>query len=42
MLNGLVAAVTRYTNMQAGDSPFVTAIKGVTILRSTTRSRPLI
>ncbi|TCL68090.1 AraC family transcriptional regulator [Rhizobium sp. BK251] len=34
MLNPLVEAVTRYTDAQTGVSPFVTAVDGLTILRS--------
>jgi AraC-like DNA-binding protein len=40
MLKQLVAAVRRYTDAQAGESPFVTAIEGVTILRSDHERRP--
>jgi len=40
MLDGLVEAVTRYTDAQAGESPFVTAIEGLTILRSNHEKRP--
>jgi len=34
MLRELVETVRRYTDSQVGESPFVTAIKGLTILRS--------
>ncbi len=34
MLNGFVEAVRQYTDAQAGDSPFATAIQGLHILRS--------
>jgi AraC-like DNA-binding protein len=40
MLKELVEAVRRYTEAQAGESPFVTAIEGVTILRSDHERRP--
>ena len=40
MLKELVGAVRRYTEAQAGESPFVTAIEGVTILRSDHERRP--
>ena len=40
MLNNLVKAVRRYTDAQAGNSPFRTAIQGVTILRSDHARRP--
>jgi AraC-like DNA-binding protein len=40
MLKELVEAVRRYTEAQAGESPFVTAIEGVTILRSDQERRP--
>ncbi len=40
MLNELVEAVRRYTDAQVGESPFVTAIEGVTILRSDHERRP--
>jgi len=40
MLKELVAAVRRYTEAQAGESPFVTPIEGVTILRSDHERRP--
>ncbi len=36
----LVEAVRQYTDAQAGASPFVTAIKGLTILRSNHEKRP--
>jgi len=36
----LLEAVTRYTNAQTGDSPFVTAVEGLTILRSEGEERP--
>ena len=34
MLDGLVEVVRRYTDAQPGESPFATAIEGLTILRS--------
>jgi AraC-like DNA-binding protein len=40
MLKDLVKAVKRYTDAQAGDSPFATTIEGVTILRSNHERRP--
>jgi AraC-like DNA-binding protein len=40
MLNELLEAVRRYTDAQVGESPFVTAIEGVTILRSDHERRP--
>jgi AraC-like DNA-binding protein len=40
MLRELVEAVRRYTDAQVGESPFVTAIEGVTILRSDQERRP--
>ena len=40
MLDGLVAAVRRYTDAQSGPGPFVTAIEGLTILRSDHEKRP--
>lgn len=40
MLNELVEAVRRYTDAQLGESPFVTAMEGVTILRSDHERRP--
>jgi AraC-like DNA-binding protein len=40
MLKDLVEAVRRYTDAQVGESPFVTAIEGVTILRSDHERRP--
>lgn len=40
MSEDLLEAVTRYTNAQAGDSPFVTAVEGLTILRSEGEVRP--
>ena len=39
MMDALLAAVTRYTDAQPGDSPFATAIDGLTILRSN-REKP--
>jgi AraC-like DNA-binding protein len=38
--NGLLEAVTRYTDAQAGESPFRTVIEGLTILRSDHEKRP--
>ncbi len=40
MSDDLVAAVTRYTDAQAGEGPFATAIEGLTILRSNHEKRP--
>ena len=40
MLNDLVKAVTRWTDAQARESPFATAIEGFTILRSDHVKRP--
>jgi AraC-like DNA-binding protein len=40
MLDSLVEAVRRYTNSQTGESPFTTAIEGLTILRSDHERRP--
>jgi AraC-like DNA-binding protein len=40
MLDRLVQAVTQYTNAQTGLGPFVTAIQGLTILRSDHEKRP--
>jgi AraC-like DNA-binding protein len=40
MLNPLKEAVTRYTDAQKGESPFATAIDGLTILRSNHEKRP--
>jgi AraC-like DNA-binding protein len=40
MLDGLVEVVRRYTDAQAGESPFATAIQGLTILRSDHERRP--
>ena len=40
MSTDLLEAVTRYTNAQTGDSPFVTAVEGLTILRSEGEVRP--
>jgi AraC-like DNA-binding protein len=40
MLHGLVEAVKQYTDTQPGESPFVTAIEGLTILRSDHEKRP--
>lgn len=40
MLDTLVAAVTRYTNAQPGESPYTTAIDGLTILRSNHEKPP--
>lgn len=40
MLKDLVKAVRRYTDAQDGESPFATAIEGVTILRSDRERRP--
>jgi AraC-like DNA-binding protein len=40
MPNGLVEAVTHYTNAQAGESPYATAIEGLTILRSNHEKQP--
>ncbi len=40
MLNELVEAVRRYTDSQAGKSPFLTVIEGLAILRSDHERRP--
>jgi hypothetical protein len=40
MLGSLLQAVKRYTDAQGGGSPFVTAIRGLTILRSDYEKRP--
>ncbi len=40
MLDGLVEAVRRYTDAQIGQSPFRTAIEGLTLLRSDHAKRP--
>ena len=40
MLNELAEAVRQYTESQVGESPFSTAIKGLTILRSNHEKRP--
>lgn len=40
MLDDLVKAVRRYTDAQVGDSPFATAIDGLTILRSDHEKHP--
>jgi AraC-like DNA-binding protein len=40
MLVSLIQAVKRYTEVQGGESPFVTAIRGLTILRSDHEKRP--
>jgi AraC-like DNA-binding protein len=40
MLNGLLEAVTRYTNAQIDESPFVTVIDGLTILRANHEKPP--
>lgn len=40
MLDSLVEAVRRYTDARIGPSPFVTAIQGLTILRSDHEKRP--
>jgi AraC-like DNA-binding protein len=40
MLDALIDAVTRYTDAQPGANPFVTAIDGLTILRSKLETRP--
>src|ERR1700689_2765196 len=40
MLDELVEVVRRYTDAQAGESPFATAIEGLTILRSNHERRP--
>ncbi len=40
MLHELVEAVRRYTDAQVGESPSVTTIKGLTILRSDHEKRP--
>ncbi len=40
MLDDLIAAVTRYTDRQSGESPFATAIDGLTILRSNQERAP--
>jgi AraC-like DNA-binding protein len=40
MLNTLVEVVSRYTDAQAGSGPFVTAIEGLTVLRSDHEREP--
>lgn len=40
MLDGFVEAIRRYTDAQAGESPFITVIEGLTILRSNHEKRP--
>ncbi len=40
MLDQLAEAVRRYTDLQVGESPFRTAVKGLTILRSDHEKRP--
>ena len=40
MQEGLTQAVKRYTDAQAGESPFATGIEGLTILRSDHEKRP--
>ena len=40
MSDPLVQAVTRYTDAQVGESPFATAIEGLTLLRSDHEKRP--
>jgi len=40
MSDALMDAVTRYTDAQTGESPFVTAVEGLTILRSNQETRP--
>ncbi|RDU99037.1 hypothetical protein [Trinickia dinghuensis] len=40
MTNALIEGVKRYTEQQTGESPFVTAIDGVTILRSDHERHP--
>lgn len=40
MSDALVEVITRYTNAQDGESPFQTAIEGLTILRSDHETRP--
>jgi AraC-like DNA-binding protein len=40
MSDALVKAVTRFTDAQVGESPFPTAINGLTILRSNQEKRP--
>jgi AraC-like DNA-binding protein len=40
MVDALVDVVRRYTDAQVGESPFVTAIDGLTILRSNHEQRP--
>jgi len=40
MPNELTEAVTRYTEAQAGPSPFVTAVPGLTLLRSDHEKKP--
>lgn len=40
MLDALIAAVTRYTDAQPGESPFATGIDGLTILRSNREKPP--
>jgi hypothetical protein len=42
MLKDLVEAVRRYTDARGEESPFVTAIEGVTILRSDHEGRRMI
>lgn len=40
MLDALIDAVTRYTDAQSGDNPYVTTVEGLTILRSNLETRP--
>lgn len=40
MFDALIAAVTDYTDAQTGESPYVTAVEGLTILRSNQETRP--
>lgn len=40
MLDALIGAVTRYAEAQTGESPYVTAVEGLTILRSNQETRP--
>ena len=40
MLGGVAEAVKRYTDTRDGQSPFKTAIAGVTILRSDQKAHP--
>jgi AraC-like DNA-binding protein len=40
MLDALIDAVTRYTDAQSGENPYVTTVEGLTILRSNLETRP--